>query len=170
MALRIARENPGAVNRDRSSEGEAINLVLASFLWVLIEKWWIANKRKRFCGEKWGNTVWGGSWKSREALHVGWSCGNFEYVWVNILCTLNWIVGFCHKTSEIYFLGIQLLNWWVHKKRRCYGWRGWTMWKFEPIVRLNIWWHNMLKRKFMYSRQSWKWNLARLWKNKSAGL
>ena len=25
-------------------------------------------------------------------------------VWVNILCTLDWIVRFCHKTAEIYFL------------------------------------------------------------------
>ena len=33
-----------------------------------------------------------------------------EYMWVNIWCTLDWIVGFCHKTVEKHFLGIQLLN------------------------------------------------------------
>ena len=30
-----------------------------------------------------------------------------EYMLVNIWCMLDWIVGFCYKTAEIYFLGIQ---------------------------------------------------------------
>ena len=29
-----------------------------------------------------------------------------EYMWVNIWCMLDWIIGFCHKTAEIHFLGI----------------------------------------------------------------
>ena len=28
---------------------------------------------------------------------------NVEYIWVNIWCMLDWIVGFCHKTEEIHF-------------------------------------------------------------------
>ena len=35
---------------------------------------------------------------------------NVEKSWVSIWCTLNWIVGFCHKTAEIHFLGIQQIN------------------------------------------------------------
>ena len=31
-----------------------------------------------------------------------------EYIWVNIWCMLDWIVGFCHKIADIHFLGIQL--------------------------------------------------------------
>ena len=31
-----------------------------------------------------------------------------EYMWVNTWCMLDWVVGFCHKTAEIHFLGIQL--------------------------------------------------------------
>ena len=33
-----------------------------------------------------------------------------EYVWVNIWCMLDWVVGFCQKFEEIYFFGIQLIN------------------------------------------------------------
>ena len=28
-----------------------------------------------------------------------------EYMWVNIWCIIDWVVGFCHKTPEIHFLG-----------------------------------------------------------------
>ena len=31
---------------------------------------------------------------------------NVESMWVNIWCMLDWIIGFCHKTAEIHFLGI----------------------------------------------------------------
>ena len=33
-----------------------------------------------------------------------------EYIWMNIWCMLDWIVGFCHKIAEIHFLGIQLIK------------------------------------------------------------
>ena len=33
-----------------------------------------------------------------------------EYMYMNIWCMLDWIAGFCHKTVEIHFLGIQLIN------------------------------------------------------------
>ena len=33
-----------------------------------------------------------------------------EYMWVNFWYMLDWIVGFCHKTTEIHFLSIQLIN------------------------------------------------------------
>ena len=29
-----------------------------------------------------------------------------EYMWVNIWCMLDWTIGFCHKISEVHFLGI----------------------------------------------------------------
>ena len=30
--------------------------------------------------------------------------GTVEYMWVNIWYMLDWIIGFCHKAAEIYFL------------------------------------------------------------------
>ena len=33
-----------------------------------------------------------------------------EYIWMNIWRMLDWIVGFCHKSAKIHFLGIQLIN------------------------------------------------------------
>ena len=30
----------------------------------------------------------------------------FEYMWVNIRCMLDWIIGFGHKTAEIHFFGM----------------------------------------------------------------
>ena len=29
-----------------------------------------------------------------------------EYMWVNIWCMMDWIIGFCHKAVEIHFLDI----------------------------------------------------------------
>ena len=29
-----------------------------------------------------------------------------EYVWVDILCMLDWIIGLCHKTADIHFPGM----------------------------------------------------------------
>ena len=60
-----------------------------------------------------------------------------------------------------------LNNWWIHKMRPCSGWQwqGCSMQKLEPIARLNIRKPNMVKRGRMYSKQNWKWMLARLWKD-----
>ena len=33
-----------------------------------------------------------------------------EYMGMNIWCMLGWIVGFCHKTAEIHFVGTPLIN------------------------------------------------------------
>ena len=33
-----------------------------------------------------------------------------ECMLVNIWCKLDWVVGFCRKSAEIYFLGMQLIN------------------------------------------------------------
>ena len=33
-----------------------------------------------------------------------------EYMLVKIWCMLDWINGFCHKSAEMHFFGIQLLN------------------------------------------------------------
>ena len=53
--------------------------------------------------------------------------------------------------------------------RRCCGWQGWSVWKFKPIGKLNIWKSNMVKGGRMYSKQNWKWMLARLWKDENIG-
>ena len=29
-----------------------------------------------------------------------------DYMWVNICCMLDWIIRFCHKTSDMHLLGI----------------------------------------------------------------
>ena len=33
-----------------------------------------------------------------------------EHMWISIRCMLDWIIRFYHKTPEIHFLGIQLIN------------------------------------------------------------
>ena len=39
---------------------------------------------------------------------IWWSYGDcyVEYMWVNIWCMLDWIIGFCHKTAEMPFSGM----------------------------------------------------------------
>ena len=29
-----------------------------------------------------------------------------EYIWVGIWCMLDWIIGLCHKTTEMHFCGM----------------------------------------------------------------
>ena len=33
-----------------------------------------------------------------------------EYMWVDICCMLDWIVGLCHKTAEMHFPGMSCLT------------------------------------------------------------
>ena len=33
-----------------------------------------------------------------------------EYIWVNVWCMLDWIIGLCHQSAEIYFLGRQFTH------------------------------------------------------------
>ena len=33
-----------------------------------------------------------------------------EYMWVDISCMLDWIVGLCHKTPKIHFPGMSRLT------------------------------------------------------------
>ena len=33
-----------------------------------------------------------------------------EYIWVNIWCMLDWIIGLCHKAAELHCLGISCSN------------------------------------------------------------
>ena len=33
-----------------------------------------------------------------------------EYIWVDIWCMLDWIIGLCHKTAEMHFLGMRCLT------------------------------------------------------------
>ena len=53
----------------------------------------------------WGNAVRGGEpCENLVGLFMYHSpMENVEYIWVNIWCMLDWIVGFCHKTEEIHF-------------------------------------------------------------------
>ena len=40
---------------------------------------------------------------------VEWPYGDcyIEYMWVNIWCMLDWILGFSQKTAEIHFFGMR---------------------------------------------------------------
>ena len=31
---------------------------------------------------------------------------SMEYMWVGIWCMLDWIIGLCHKTTEMHFCGM----------------------------------------------------------------
>ena len=76
-----------------------------------MKKYWVGNRKKRYYGELWGNTIWGG--------------GDYE----------NPVrLSMCDSSIKI-------------EKQDAYGWRGWTMGKYEPIARLNIWWLNMVKEE-----------------------
>ena len=58
------------------------------------------------------NAVWGGG-ACENPVGLSKNDGpmeNVEYIWMNIWCMLDWIVGFCHKIAEIRFLGIQLIS------------------------------------------------------------
>ena len=43
---------------------------------------------------------------------------NVEHMWVDIWCLLDWIIGLCHKTTEMHLPWHELPNWRVHKMRR----------------------------------------------------
>ena len=65
-----------------------------------------SNRRKRFYNEMWGNRFWGGKG------------GLVKILWGGPIETVEWIwwifggclIGFCHKTAEIHFRCIQLIN------------------------------------------------------------
>ena len=64
--------------------------------------------RGGWCEERWG--VEGGCENPvRFPLNDG-PRETVEYMWVNICCMPDWIIGFCHKTAEIHFLGISCSN------------------------------------------------------------
>ena len=108
-------------------------------------------------------------WDSRKTPHEWWCYQNCGMHVGNFLVHARldyWILSQeCRNTLPWH----KLLNWWVHKIRRCCGWRGWSKRKVEPIARPNTWRPNLVKRGFMYSKQNWKWMLVRLWKNKNVG-
>ena len=55
----------------------------------------------------WGNTVREGACEIPVRLPMNnGAIETVEYMWVNIWCMLDWIIGFCHKTTEMHFLGI----------------------------------------------------------------
>ena len=62
------------------------------------------NLRKRFCGKTCGNVVWGRG-ACENLVRLSMDDGPMEtvkYMWVNIWCMLEWIVGL----AEIHFLGM----------------------------------------------------------------
>ena len=78
---------------------------------------------------------------------TAWSYGDcyIKYMWVNIRCMLDWIIGFGHKTAEINFFGMSAQL--VSAQNETLLWlAGQTKRKFEPTARLSIWWHNLVKR------------------------
>ena len=81
-----------------------VYLFFGDGLEFLMKKWG-GNRRKWFYSEIWGNPVWGGR-GACENLMDG-PIETVEYIW--------WIFGgclieFCHKTAEIHFLCIELIN------------------------------------------------------------
>ena len=52
-----------------------------------------------------GKRRWRGGTCKNPMMHDG-PMETVEYMWVNIWCTLDRIIGFCHKTANIHFLSI----------------------------------------------------------------
>ena len=93
MAQRIASWSLETAVRDRFSGGEAANFLF--YFWGF----WrrnngVSNRRKRFFGEMWGNTVWGrgdeGTCQNpvRLSIYDG-AMEAVDYMWVNIWCMLQ---------------------------------------------------------------------------------
>ena len=70
---------------------------------------WVGSRRRRFCSEIWGNAIsGGGAYENPVGLSMyDGPIKTVEYMLVNIWCMLDWIVGFCYKTAETHFLGVQ---------------------------------------------------------------
>ena len=87
-------------------------------------------------------------------LHVWWTYRNCVIHLVNICLILDCILSQNCRNTVLLRIVDQLS---CHAKMRGWcGWQGWNVWKFKPIARLNIWLHNVVKRGFMCSKQSWK--------------
>ena len=39
-------------------------------------------------------------------MNDGGGVETVKFMWVDILCLLDWIIGLCHKTSEMHFPGM----------------------------------------------------------------
>ena len=98
---------------DRFLEGEFMNLLVNFFEGC--NEGIIGNETEgRGSTVKWGKmSIEGGGGKGglcenfvRFSLNNDGPMETVEYMWVNIWCMLDWIIGFCHKTAEIHFLGI----------------------------------------------------------------
>ena len=64
-------------------------------------------RRKRFCREIWRNHIWG--------RKGGGACENcmgqsYRNCWIHLGIFGRCLIGFCHKTADIQFLCIQLIN------------------------------------------------------------
>ena len=66
------------------------------------EERWVGNRRKRFYSEIKEIFIWeGGVCKNPKGVFMyGDLMETFEYLWVNIWCMLDWIIGFCHKVDH----------------------------------------------------------------------
>ena len=108
-----------------------------------------------------------GMWNFCEAAHEQWYHENCrtDVRRYEVHAILDyWIMSQdCRST----FPWHESLKWWVGKLRPCYGKRRWSMQKSEPIARLHVRRSHMVKHRRMYSKQNWKWMLARLWKNEN---
>ena len=92
------------------------------------------------------------------------------YMWVDMWCMLDWIIGLCHKTAEIHAPGMSCpAGEYTKLDVAVADGDAWSMKKSQPIARPHIRRSNMVKQGRMYSKQNWKWMLARLWKNENLG-
>ena len=102
---------------DRFPEGEVMNL-LVNFFEGCNEGIMSKETGGRGSTVKWGKTLLeqgggggggGGGGVCENPVRFSLNDGPMEIVecmYVNILCMLDWIIGFCHKTAAINFLGI----------------------------------------------------------------
>ena len=79
---------------------------------LLVNFLWVRKQKKKVLLWNGGNAVregWFGGWVCEYPVRFSLNDGpmkSLEYMWVNIWSMLDWIIGFCHKTAKIHFLGI----------------------------------------------------------------
>ena len=113
----------------------------------ILEKKWGDNGRKRFYSKNVGKHGLkriregeeGGVRENPVGLSIfGVPMETAEYIWVSIWCMLDWILSQnCRNTLSLLKIS-HCLALGVCKMRHCCGWRGWNVWKLEPIARINM--------------------------------
>ena len=76
------------------------------------EEWAGKKQKEEVYSEIWGNFIWGG-WACENQVGLSMYDGHMEtveHMCMSIKCMLDCIIGFYHKTAEMHFLGIKLIN------------------------------------------------------------